>query len=47
MANINKESRVLIADKTKGFIAGALIEKDVDEILHVEVSGSEQLKMAC
>jgi len=38
MANINYESRVLLVDKTKGFIAGALIERQVPEILHVEVS---------
>lgn len=37
MANISSESRVLLVDKTKGFIGGALIERKVPEILHVEV----------
>jgi hypothetical protein len=35
-ANINYDSRVLLCDKTKGLITGALIEKDVREIMHVE-----------
>lgn len=39
MANVNAESRVLIVDKTKGLLAGALIEKNVKEIVHLEVSG--------
>jgi Gcd10p family len=39
MANVNYESRVLLLDKTKGLVAGALIEKDVREIMHVEFSG--------
>jgi hypothetical protein len=39
LANINAESRVLLADKTKGLITGALIEKDVKEVLHVELGG--------
>lgn len=44
LANINSESRVLLVDKTKGFISGALIEKEVKEVLHVELSGN-QIKM--
>ena len=40
MANVNAESRVLLIDKTKGLITGALIEKEVKEILHVELSGN-------
>lgn len=44
MANINFESRVLLCDKTKGLLAGALIEKSVSEVLHVEFSG-HQLKL--
>jgi hypothetical protein len=35
-ANINYNSRVLLCDKTKGLITGALVEKDVREIMHVE-----------
>jgi hypothetical protein len=35
-ANINCDSRVLLCDKTKGLITGALVEKDVREIMHVE-----------
>ena len=35
-ANINYESRVLLCDKTKGMITGALIEKDVREIMNVD-----------
>ena len=42
MANINAESRVLLVDKTKGFLAGALIEKNVKDILHVELGGTSQ-----
>ena len=46
MANINAESRVLLVDKTKGFLAGALIEKNVKDILHVELGGtSQQIKL--
>ena len=44
LANINAESRVLLLDKTKGLIAGALIEKNVKEIMHMELS-SPQLKL--
>ncbi|CDW89783.1 trna (adenine-n)-methyltransferase non-catalytic subunit trm6-like [Stylonychia lemnae] len=44
MANINQESRVILLDKTKGLLTGALIEKDVREILHVEFTG-HQLKL--
>jgi hypothetical protein len=39
MANITFESRVLLVDKTKGLLSGALIEKNVKEIMHVELSG--------
>lgn len=39
MANINYESRVLLCDKTKGLITGALVEREVSEVLHVEFSG--------
>jgi hypothetical protein len=42
MANINQESRVLLIDKTRGLLAGALIEKNVKEILHVELGGGGQ-----
>jgi hypothetical protein len=42
MANINAESRVLLLDKTRGLLAGALIEKGVKEILHVELGGAHQ-----
>ncbi|TNV78396.1 hypothetical protein FGO68_gene13808 [Halteria grandinella] len=46
MANINQESRVLLIDKTRGLLAGALIEKNVKEILHVELGGGgQQIKM--
>jgi hypothetical protein len=46
MANINSESRVLLVDKTKGLLAGALIEKNVKEILHVELGGGgQQIKL--
>lgn len=44
MANINSESRVLLLDKTKGLLTGALIEKDAKEVLHVEFGG-HQLKL--
>ena len=44
MGNINAESRVLLIDKTKGLLAGSLIEKNVKEIMHVELSGP-QLKL--
>jgi len=44
LANINAESRILLLDKTKGLIAGALIEKNVKEIMHMELS-SAQLKL--
>ena len=40
MGNINSESRVLLVDKTRGLISGALLEKNVKEVLHVELSGS-------
>jgi tRNA (adenine58-N1)-methyltransferase non-catalytic subunit len=39
MANVNAESRVLLIDKTKGLLAGALIEKNVKEIMHMELTG--------
>ena len=42
MANINAESRVLLVDKTKGFLAVALTEKTVKDILHVELGGTSQ-----
>jgi tRNA (adenine58-N1)-methyltransferase non-catalytic subunit len=42
MANINAESRVLLIDKTRGLMAGALIEKGVKEILYVELGGGNQ-----
>jgi hypothetical protein len=37
MANINSESRVLLVDKTRGLLTGALIEKHVKEVLHLEL----------
>lgn len=40
MANINSNSRVLLVDKTKGLLSGALIERDVQNVLKVEFSGS-------
>ena len=43
-ANINYESRVLLCDKTRGLIAGALVERDVREIMHVEF-GHHQIKL--
>ena len=39
MANVNYESRVMLCDKTKGLVAGALIERGVRDIMHVEFSG--------
>lgn len=39
-ANVNYDSRVLLCDKTKGLIGGALIERDVREIMHVEFSSA-------
>jgi hypothetical protein len=42
MGNINSDSRVLLIDKTKGLITGALIEKNVKEIMHVELGGGGQ-----
>jgi hypothetical protein len=36
MANINTNSRVLLVDKTKGLLSGALLEKEVKSILKVE-----------
>eukprot|EP00347_Sterkiella_histriomuscorum_P021361 403334251 len=41
MANINYESRVLLCDKTRGLLAGSLVERDVREIMHVEFSGHQ------
>ncbi len=42
MANVNSDSRVLLIDKTRGLLAGALIEKNVKEIMHVELGGANQ-----
>ena len=36
MANVNSESRVLLVDKTKGLLTGALIERGVSEIMCIE-----------
>jgi hypothetical protein len=46
MANISYKSRVLIIDNTKGFLSGALIERDVHSILRIEfgVSGYTNTK---
>ena len=44
MSNINYNSRVLLVDNTKGLISGALLEKQVHEVLHVECAGN-QIKM--
>lgn len=38
IANVNANSRVLLVEKTKGFITGALLEKGVAEILNLELS---------
>ena len=37
-ANINAESRVLLVDKTRGLVVGALIEKEVTEVVHLELA---------
>lgn len=44
MANVNCYSKVLLVDSTKGFLSGALLEKQVDSVLKIEVGG-EQLKL--
>jgi hypothetical protein len=38
LANISSESHVLLVDKTRGLLAGALIEKHAKEILSVELA---------
>jgi len=46
LANICSESHVLLIDKTRGLLAGALIEKHAKEILSVELAAQPQIKIS-
>jgi len=45
MANVHSNSRVVIAGNTKGFLSGALIERQVKAILRVELNEEDNVRV--